>query len=73
MKKTNKRNCEDCIYDKKMLCIHSRGSINRLAGYTGCVYFTSKKMNKIMLCIVIAVILIYIVSLVFMLQGAKFE
>ena len=53
-----------------ILCTHTKGNINRLSGYNKCKYYTSTKLNKVVLGCIIFVVLLYLVGVVSMVLTA---
>ena len=69
------KSCRTCLHNIKnkegkssVLCVHSKGKINRMLGRSVCGYYTSGIMNIVVAIVVVVVIITYLSSIVIMLN-----
>ncbi len=74
------KSCRTCLHNIKnkegkssVLCIHSKGKINRMLGRSVCSYYTSGIMNIVVAVITGVVIITYLLSIVLMLANGNVE
>ena len=72
------KSCRTCLHNIKnkegkssVLCIHSKGKINRMLGRSVCNYYTSGIMNIVVAVITGVVIITYLLSIVLMLANGN--
>lgn len=69
------KSCRTCLHNIKnkegkssVLCVHTKGKINRMLGRSVCGYYTSGIMNIVVAIVVVVVIITYLSSIVIMLS-----
>ena len=69
------KSCRTCLQNIKnkegkssVLCVHTKGKINRMLGRSVCGYYTSGIMNIVVAIVVVVVIITYLSIIVIMLN-----
>lgn len=69
------KSCRTCLHNIKnkegkssVLCVHSKGKVDRMLGRSVCSYYTSGIMNIVVAIVVVVVIITYLSSIVIMLN-----